>query len=145
MSRELEPIHHPEEEENAAREGRPVSVARMFTYHHHEHEIPLGSLVEAEVKIYSGGYKEDRAEVNLKGTCKLYVVGHMRDCDGTPLYILSNIPVECPTMHGANTFSPYWCKYMAVAQVYETGYNADNLKVLGHHHLHPDIASMFGG
>jgi hypothetical protein len=41
------------------------------------HKIPLGSLVEI-----SCDYVEEHG-------CRLFVVNHSRDCDGTPLYDLS--------------------------------------------------------
>lgn len=41
-----------------------------------EHNIPVGELVELD--------SEDERYANIR----LYVVGHHRDCDGTPLYSL---------------------------------------------------------
>lgn len=42
------------------------------------HVIPLGSLVEINLD-----YNEEHG-------CRLFVVEHSRDCDGTPLYTLSH-------------------------------------------------------
>lgn len=83
--------YHPEEYDNAANEGRPILLSRLIRYDHLQHDIPLGSLVEVEITI--SNLSPSGSDVNLKGRCTLIVVGHKRDCDGTPLYQLSDIPV----------------------------------------------------
>lgn len=148
MTKDLEPIFHPEEEDDAAHEGRPVSLAKMFTYHHHKHEIKLGSLVEVDIKIYMGGRLDENGnpgpEVNIEGKCKLYVVKLTRDCDGTPLYNLCNLPVLHPTNHGHTDYSKESMTYEALAKIYERGYSASSLKVIGYRELAPDMAAFYG-
>lgn len=63
-----------------------------------KHKYPLGTVVEVDLDITSSVGKE--AKVSLKGTCTLYVVSHDRDCDGTPLYTVSDFPVvyQCYTL-----------------------------------------------
>lgn len=48
------------------------------------HNIPIGTLVEI---IYDD--RCDGEEENPTFGCRLFVVAHHRDCDGTPLYELS--------------------------------------------------------
>lgn len=49
-----------------------------------QHFIPIGSLVE--IKKTNGCSEDDDDNHGLR----LFVVGHSRDCDGTPLYVLSH-------------------------------------------------------
>ncbi len=51
------------------------------------HGIPLGQLVEVELN-------DEHSPCWLKGRARLIVVGHIRDCDGTPLYALSAWPIR---------------------------------------------------
>ena len=44
-----------------------------------QHNIPIGTLVEIQV--------DSESDAQYDGV-RLYVVGHTRDCDGTPLYQL---------------------------------------------------------
>lgn len=48
------------------------------------HKIPIGTLVEVKYTKY---YEGDAYE---KVHARLWVVKHNRDCDGTPLYVLSS-------------------------------------------------------
>lgn len=34
---------------------------------------------------------------SIKGVFELFIVGYGRDCDGTPLYTLADVPVPYPT------------------------------------------------
>ena len=53
------------------------------------HKIPIGSLVEFDYKNTWGN------EAYVIGTAHMYVIAHMRDCDGTPLYgVAGAIPRE---------------------------------------------------
>lgn len=90
-----------------------------------KHKYPLGTIVEVEVSII-----EDSAgaEVSLKGICKLFVVRHHRDCDGTPLYILSDRPV---IDKGWIAFSEGWRQYKVFTNVWVHGYSEDSLKPTG--------------
>lgn len=47
------------------------------------HNIPVGTLVEVKFSEWHGGGACERTEA------RLWVIGHGRDCDGTPLYCLS--------------------------------------------------------
>lgn len=61
-----------------------------------QHKFRLGDVVETLVEI---DHDLDRiAHVSLRGLCKLYVVSCHRDCDGSPLYTLTDIPVIMPPM-----------------------------------------------
>lgn len=120
--------YHPEELDNAQREGRPVLVSRLFTAHHLEHKYPLGTLVEVKVSIVDGESSGDTGSViDLHGTCKLYVVGHSRDCDGTPLYELSAIPVHPPSARLCTDAG----LYRIFAKCWVWGYGEESLKPTG--------------
>ena len=105
-----------------------------------QHKIPLGALVEVEVEIYSPGWStsedlpaEDlrRSEVNLKGACRLYVVSHTRDCDGSPLYTVSDLPVVYDYSQ-QTYYSKSALLHRSVAKVLESGYSEEGLKPTGH-------------
>lgn len=53
-----------------------------------EHKIPINSLVDVNIEEYYG----DGA--GMAGKARLYVFAHTRDCDGTPLYTLSETPFQ---------------------------------------------------
>jgi len=126
MTDSSEPTYHPEEIQNAAKDGRPVLVSRLLRYDHLTHDIPLGSVVEVEIEKYST--REGGVEVNLKGLCKLYVVGKGRDCDGTPLYTVSDLPV---LSDGIRAFTDDYKLYKTISHVFEHGYSARSLKPTG--------------
>jgi hypothetical protein len=50
-----------------------------------QHNIPLGSLVE----IFSTDDEKWNDPEGIQHGLRLWVTGHTRDCDGTPLYALS--------------------------------------------------------
>ena len=85
-----------------------------------KHNIPLGSLVEVEIQLY-----DTCAEgiVDLHGICKLYVVSHDRDCDGSPLYTVSIAPIVYPDNIRDRM------KYKSFFFV-ESGYSEENLCVI---------------
>lgn len=62
-----------------------------------EHKIPLGTLVEVKYDTWFGGGACERVHA------RLWVVGHTRDCDGTPLYLLGQCRGE-PNHHTKNGF-----------------------------------------
>lgn len=125
------PTHHPEEISDAERENRPVRVTRLFRYDHINHKIPLGTLVEVDIKIN----EEERvsatlkSEVCLTGRCKLFVVQQFRDCDGTPLYGLSLANVSPP--EGSDMQAKML--YETFTRFYKHGYNEESLKPIGFH------------
>ncbi len=90
-----------------------------------KHNIPLGSIVEVEM-VYDVSIGD--ITQSLKGTIKLYVVSHGRDCDGTPLYIIGDIPVAYPNV---KTFSQEWMQYKAFCKISDHGYPEESLKQTG--------------
>lgn len=62
-----------------------------------QHKYPLGQVCELTLNGNSnlGIEHVDGKEICLKitGKAKLIVVGHLRDCDGSPLYALSDQPI----------------------------------------------------
>jgi hypothetical protein len=92
------------------------------------HTLPLGALVEVDVDHYNT--RTCGSEVHLKGKCKLVVVGHGWDCDGTPLYQLADLPVKFP-LGGA--FKQPSLVYRAVADYVTSGggYSDRSLKDTG--------------
>jgi hypothetical protein len=93
-----------------------------------QHKYPLGSIVQVDIDLSHVGIEEG-IEINLKGTCTLFVVGHNRDCDGSPLYILSDIPVEYPL--NSPSFSRERLVYRTLAKLVEHGYGEESLKPTG--------------
>ncbi len=55
-----------------------------FRKDHLDHNIPLGAIVE---------YSINNEGIGITGTARLYVIAHTRDCDGEPLYRLSDSPI----------------------------------------------------
>lgn len=119
-----EPIIHEEEFENAAREHRPVMLSQAFRYDHVQHNIPIGSIVEVDVRK---SFQTQGEIQELKGVVKLIVVKHTRDCDGTPLYALSAIPVIPPEQVEFQKYLLY-CHF---ADIYEHNYDEESLKPTG--------------
>lgn len=59
------------------------------------HEFPIGALVEISTNCPIGQFGS-----NYNGV-RLFVVGHARDCDGSPLYSLSFDPNACKELEDA--------------------------------------------
>lgn len=117
-----------------------------------QHKVPVGALVEVEVDDYGGAYFRDGAggwrrarwneeteenpahgETWMKGTARLFVVAHRRDCDGSPLYTLAKCPVnEWETVPPEVAFGPDIMKRILAQAMYEihNGYGEDSLKVV---------------
>lgn len=53
-----------------------------------QHNIPVGTLVEAKFTDWFGDGACSRVHA------RLWVVKHIRDCDGTPLYCLAETPLD---------------------------------------------------
>lgn len=106
------------------------------------HIFPLGALVEVDIEVYDD--TRHGSEVNLKGRCNLFVVGHGWDCDGTPLYRLGSHPVVMPE---TGPFSQERIVYEAFS-TYCTkggGYSARSLKDTGRRvKLYDTMAGLFG-
>lgn len=102
------------------------------------HKIPLGSLVKVKIDIYDRSFDIPQQELHLSGECTLWVVSQMRDCDGSVLYGVSNIPVIPPE----NPFTHEWLKYAAFTKIWESGYSEESLSPTGIvKDLHRSIAS----
>jgi hypothetical protein len=94
------------------------------------HKYALGTVVEVDVEICESGYDRSAStEVSLKGTCRLIVVGHIRDRDMAPLYILSDLAVRYPLEE--MTFSRPKLVYKYLATLVESGYGEDSLRPTG--------------
>lgn len=81
--------------------GRPIRENNMLK----EHKFRIGDIVNTFVEINHS--RDERTSVQLSGYCKLFVVGCHRDCDGTPLYTLADIPVVMPSMVRAEELMKY--------------------------------------
>jgi len=53
-----------------------------------QHKIPVGTLVDLEYTEYYG------YGAGVRAKARMYVVGHCRDCDGTPLYSVAGLPLS---------------------------------------------------
>lgn len=102
--------YHPEEISNAEKEGRPVLLSRLYRHDHMKHNIPIGTIVSVDVKIDEEDAKRGTS-IKLTGTCNLIVISHNRDCDGTPLYSVSDIPVRYPSEAGEHMKYAYFSKF----------------------------------
>ena len=87
------------------------------------HKYDLGTVVEVEVSIRSAG--DGGIEVDLNGTCRLAVVGHLRGSAQEPLYVLSDLAVKYPFT------SQDWTEYRSHATVVELGYAEEDLHPTG--------------
>jgi len=103
-----------------AKSSEPVEGAK--------HKYELGAVVAVDVEISEPGFSTS-TEVSLKGTCRLIVVGHLRDCDNTPLYILSDLAVRYPLEE--ETFSQPKLVYRYLATLVESGYGEESLRPTG--------------
>lgn len=86
------------------------------------HNIPLGAIVETDFEC-GGAWG-----VSFKGTGTFYVVLHHRDCDGTPLYGLSEIPVGYPA---GSAFGEEWRAYKVMSRLTLLGYPEGSLRATG--------------
>lgn len=104
------------------------------------HKFNLGDLVEIDITLFK---EREGCLVDLKGKCKLYVVMQGRDCDGTPLYCLADIPVIYPK--DAKILSHEQTAYESVAEFCKHGYSEDNMKLVGKaERMYNNIREYFG-
>lgn len=90
-----------------------------------QHNIPIGSLVEVK---YDTWYGDGVCE---KVHARLIVVGHHRDCDGTPLYVLANKTAETLEYLAGHFLGSATSFYISmVADVYQTGLGEQDLTVV---------------
>ena len=85
------------------------------------HNIPLNTLVEVKYNRWFG----DGA--CIKTHARLWVVGHFRDCDGTPLYQLSDRDTKWFEYFKADGCHS---KMRMVSNILEQGFAEDSLKVI---------------
>lgn len=100
-----------------------------------QHNIPLGQVVELDIdpeycgciQIYKKEQTRDGNEVALcyPAKIKMIVVGHNRDCDGTPLYCISDIPVKANKMSFLDKHL-----YRMACKFYASGWDENSLKVI---------------
>lgn len=81
-----------------------------FRRDYEQHTIPLGQVVDVEIDTTLNCIAErvmdpvtkmqkvvgQEIVLSIKGTARLIVVGHGRDCDGEPLYHLANRAIALP-------------------------------------------------
>lgn len=116
--------------QHAIRIGQVVAVA------YEGDEMPWGIHYSNGKTVYIGRYDhEARRRVDppadykevclgIKGSVKAIVVGHNRDCDGTPLYVVSDKPIGY-TFGGIRESHEYgsWVKY------FEHGFSESSLTI----------------
>ena len=137
----------------------PDCVYQWYIDTHMSHAIPLGQVVEVDITdgcgmdaiFYGKDYVFDREiggkvygkpdegvegdkEIALYfvGKLRALVVGYTRDCDGTPLYCLSNIRVKynCGSLPDPlRSAMAESIKYKQHAEYLKTGWSEDSLKV----------------
>lgn len=92
-----EKIETPEDVKN----GKVIILNNLpeFRHDNETHKIQLGQVVDltiddgcASLNIHKD-INGNEVSLHIRGTVRLIVVGHHRDCDGTPLYILSDRPI----------------------------------------------------
>jgi hypothetical protein len=90
----------------------------------------IGDIVELDVDFSRPGYTEG-IEVNLTGRCKLYVVSQTVDCDGAPMYTVSDLPVIYPTDPALPPDARVFLMYHKLATVVDAGVAEDRLQPTG--------------
>jgi len=133
----------------------PDCVYQWYIDTHMSHNIPLGQVVELEITegfgadaiFYGKDYNfqgrygkptegvEGDKEIVLRfvGNLRALVVGYSQDCDGTPLYCLSNIRVKyncghLPEKLGGNMAETI--NYKKWSEFFKTGICEEDLKVI---------------
>lgn len=88
------------------------------------HKYPLGSLVTVN-------FDENHGYASFQGQATLYVVGHGRDCDGSPLYNLGTMPIAEPSRYlyndAANGFNPEYMQWLVLNKFHLDGYGENSL------------------
>lgn len=138
----------------------PDCVYQWYIDTHMSHKVPLGQVVEIEITdgygadalYYGKDYVFDREiggkvygkptegvegdqEIILRfiGNLRALVVGYSQDCDGTPLYCLSNIRVKYNCDHlpeGIRSRLAETMKYQMWSAFLRTGVAEEELKVI---------------
>jgi hypothetical protein len=140
----------------------PECVYRWYAAHYLSHLIPLGQVVEVEITeemdvgasyrvnefVYDDGtivpkskgvIGEKDIHLGTIGKLKGLVVGHTRDCDGEPLYVLSDIRVKFNDDRGLEETLSYkkWSSF------FQTGFPESCLKVIEGEFVPLEYGSIF--
>lgn len=94
------------------------------------HRYSLGTVVEVDLDLSQPG-ADDGIEINLSGTCKLFVVGQTFDTDGNPQYIVSDLPVRFPADPAGDFTHPSRMEYRSHATIVEHGLDEASLRPTG--------------
>ena len=70
-----------------------------------EHRYRIGDLVDVTISIDES--TDGHSHLQLSGRGRMYVVSCHHDCDGEPLYSLSDVPVTIPGMDRAAELGKY--------------------------------------
>lgn len=82
---------HPRFRQDHLQHRHPLGqVVVLKTWHSNQDEFVLGEVLK--------GQEDQEIVTGFQGKIKLIVVGHNRDCDGTPLYVLSVKPIGFPQL-----------------------------------------------
>jgi len=133
----------------------PDAVYQWYISTHMSHKIPLGQVVDVELTdghgadaIFTGkdfdfqgryGKPSEGVEgdqeicLNFIGRLRALVVGYARDCDGTPLYCLSNIRVKYNCDHlpdGIKSRMEETIRYKKWSEYLKTGFSEEDLKIV---------------
>jgi len=115
-----------------------ISLPRLRSMRHDDlsHNIPVGAIVEIPnfnrffEEQTTGRWPDTKAiegtQIEIEGRARLYIVGHTRDCDGTPLYMVSAAPIGFPSS------IPDRMKYALLARFSDSGYSEESLVDTGH-------------
>ena len=140
---------------NRIQEKVPDCVYKWYIETHLNHNIPLGQVVDVEITDdfgadaifvgkdydFKGRYGKPSEGVegdqeiclNFVGKLRALVVGYSRDCDGTPLYCLSNIRVKYNCDHLPDDVKSRLREtmlYKKWSEYLKTGFSEDSLKVV---------------
>lgn len=149
----------------------PEFVYKWYIDNHMNHKIPLGQVVELEITdgfgaeaiyrsksyTYPDGLTvqpeegveapDEVSEIDLRfvGNLKALVVGHTRDCDGTPLYCLGFKRIQYPTDELPEGYTRMtetmlynkWCGSI------HSGISEDSLKVIEGQFVSLEYKSIF--
>ena len=138
-------------------ENIPDCVYQWYIDNHMNYTIPLGQVVDLEITedcgadaiFYGKDYKFSKDREFMKtddsiigdqvivlrflGNLRALVVGHSRDCDGTPLYCLGNIRVQYDGDElylGMHSRIQETICYKKWASYLQTGWSEDSLKII---------------
>lgn len=117
-------------------DGRTIREANLAQ----PYELSVGDIVEIEIDHdWPGIIAADNIKVKLQGRCRLYIVAQLRDCDGSPLYMMADIPVAYPL--DTLPLAPPRQLYKSIATLVESGHGErDVIKTGQHRTLYATIA-----